>query len=72
MYTKHYLNEQRVFFFNFFNLHNKKMCRPIKDQSDETIKTSFPAKHTLVTPTLLCSQKMQVRNNCQLIIFITR
>lgn len=38
---------------------------PVKDKSNETIKNNFfLAKYMLITPTLLCSQKMQVQNNC--------
>lgn len=35
---------------------------PIKDQSHEMAKSNFsPAEHTLITPTLSYSQKVQVR-----------
>lgn len=60
--SKHYLHERRSF-VDLFNLHRgKKNCVPIKDQSHETTKSKFsPAEHTLITPTLPYSQKVQVR-----------
>lgn len=37
---------------------------PIKEQSNETSKSNVsPAEHTLITPTLLYSQKVQVRKD---------
>jgi hypothetical protein len=61
-HTKHYLHEQRSS-VDLFNLHRgKKKCTPIKDQSHETAKSNFsPAEHTLITPTLSYSQKIQCR-----------